>query len=245
MVDTSTPAPPPARPAIEQREIPPDRNPDQRKPQQIAIVGKKGEGKTELAYLLFDAYRGPKLAIDPNGDLKMPEHTLELTLPLPTRWPTKDFPDEQRQVARFVPDPGSPTFQEDVDECLGLAYAHRGVCTFVDECHSAFPAGRTGPHGRRVLRQGRHHNLFQINADLRPMQVDPLVIANADWVYVFKLKNPNDRRRVADSIGWDPRDFDDAVAALEPHAYLRYDDELDDLAHFPPLPEELLRHHKS
>jgi hypothetical protein len=223
----------------------PARNPDPRKAQQIAIVGKKGEGKTELGYLLFDSYPGPKLAIDPNGDLKMPEHTLELSAPLPTRWPESDFPDRDRPVARFVPDFGSPTYEEEIDEALGLAYSHRGVCTFVDECHAAFPAGRTRPHARRALRQGRHHDLTQINADLRPMLLDPLVLANADWVYVFKLKNPADRKRVAESIGWEPRDFDDAIAALGPHEYLRYDDAIDDLAHFPPLPDELLKRHKT
>jgi hypothetical protein len=222
----------------------PARNPDASKPQQVTIVGKKGEGKTELAYLLFDSYTGPKLAIDPNGDLKMPEHTLELELPLPTSWPTSSFPDQERQVARFVPDFGTATYEAEIDQALGLAYGHRNVCTFVDECHAAFPAGRTGPHGRRCLRQGRHHGLTQINADLRPMLLDPLVLANADWIYVFRLKNPADRRRVADSIGWDPKDFDDAVQALGPHEYLRYDDAIDDLAHFPALPEELLKRHK-
>jgi hypothetical protein len=232
----------------EAREEPgevPVRNPDARKAQQIAVVGKKGEGKTELSFLLFDSYPGPKLAIDPNGDLKMPENTLRLELPLPHRWPTAQFPDEKRQVALFVPDPGSPTFLDDVDQAVGLAYAHRGVCLFVDECHDAFPSTGTKPHGRRALRQGRHHDLTGIYADLRPMRTDPLVIANADWVYMFKLKNPADRRRCADSIGWNPKDFDDAMEALGPFEYLRYDDEIDDLAHFPPLPEELLKHHKS
>jgi hypothetical protein len=224
----------------------PARNPDPRKAQQIAIVGKKGEGKTELGFLLFDSYPGPKIAIDPNGDLKMPEHTLELAAPLPTKWPAPgDFPDPERQVARFVPDFGTNTYETEIDEALGLAYGHRGVCTFVDECHAAFPAGRTGPHARRCLRQGRHHDLTQINADLRPMLLDPLVLANADWVYVFKLKNPADRKRVAESIGWEPHDFDDAVQALGPHEYLRYDDAIDDLAHFPALPDELLKRHKS
>lgn len=223
------------------------RNPDPTKPQQIAIFGKKREGKTELAFLLWDSWPGPKLAIDPNGDLKMPAHTLKLVAPLPLHWPAaSDFPDPERQVARYVPDPGSPTYQDDVDHVIGLAYAHPGkVCILEDECQAIFPVGRTGPHGKRALRQGRHHDLTQIATDLRPMLIDTLVLSNADWVYVFKLKNPADRRRVADSIGRDPKEFDDAVAALGPHEFLRYDDEIDDLAHFPALPDELLKHHKS
>ena len=38
---------------IRDEEVP-ARNPDPRKSQQIAVVGKRGEGKTELAFLLFD-----------------------------------------------------------------------------------------------------------------------------------------------------------------------------------------------
>lgn len=221
------------------------RNPDASRACQIAVVGKKGEGKTELAYLLFDSYPYDRLAIDPNADLKLPEHTLELTPPIPTRWPASQFKDEDDQVAVFKPDFGSPTYREEIDEALGLAYAHRKTCVFVDEAHEAFPASRTLPHARRCLRQGRHHELTLICATPRPLTVDPLVIANADWVYIFKLKNPADRRRIADSIGWDPKAFDRAVDELGPFEYLRYDDKTDDLAHFPPLPIDLIRHHRS
>jgi len=228
--------------------VDPNRNPDQRKAQQILIVGKKGQGKTELGFLLFDHYRGPKLVIDPNGDLKMPPGTVELAEPIPTRWPERDFPDAAHQVARFVPDFGSKTWRDAIDECLGLAYLRGDMCVFVDECHTAFPtgsAGQPGPNAMRILRQGRHRRLFLVNADLRPMLIDPLVLANADWIYVFQLRNPDDRKRIARSIGWDERDFDDGVAALRPHGYLRYDDAIDDLADFPPLPAELLKHHRS
>jgi DNA helicase HerA-like ATPase len=102
---------------------------------------------------------------------------------------------------------------------------------------------------RRALRQGRHQHLTMILATPRPLTVDPLVLSQSDWVYVFRLPNPNDRKRVAESIGWDPKDFDEAVFALGPYEYLRYQADATggagDLAHFPPLPPELIRHHKA
>ena len=60
---------------------------DPRKSVQIFISGKKGFGKTELADHLFDGFPSDRMAIDPNGDLKMPEDTLELEAPLPSRGP--------------------------------------------------------------------------------------------------------------------------------------------------------------
>jgi hypothetical protein len=97
---------------------------------------------------------------------------------------------------------------------------------------------------RRSLRQGRHREQTLILATPRPVTVDPLVIANANWVYVFKLPNPNDRKRVAETIGWEPKDFDAAVFDLSDFEYLRYDGKKDELVHLPPLPAEALKHHR-
>lgn len=226
------------------------RQPDPLKATQIAVVGKKGQGKTELAWLLFDSYPFDKVAIDPNGDLKVPEGTIELDSDeLPSRWPVaREWTGQEKkhapQCLRYKPDFGSPSYRDDIDRVIGLAYGHRRTACFVDEAHEAFPSGQVRPHGRRALRQGRHHDLTLIMATPRPITVDPLVLANADWVYVFALPNPNDRRRVAETIGWDPRSFDEAVAELGPFEYLRYDSGIDDLAHFPALPKDLIVGHK-
>lgn len=228
-----------------------DGKPDPHKPVQITVVGRKGSGKTEIAYLFFDSYPFDRATIDPNGDLKVPEDTLELDTPLPTRWPgeayEKLYPsghERKQQTLRFVPNFHEPDYLEDMDRVVGMCFGHRRTCLFFDECHEGAPANRTPPHMRRALRQGRHADLTLILATPRPMTVDPLVLAQADWVYVFDLPNPADRKRVAETIGWDPRDFSDAVESLPEFGYLRYDAAKKDLAKFPPLPASVIRHHK-
>jgi hypothetical protein len=228
------------------------RGPDPRKSTQIAIVGKRGSGKTEIGYSLFDSFPYDRVLIDPNGDIKIDPaaDVVDLEPPVPSRWPAERFRELQGdkkkpQTLRFVPQFNSDTYLEDMDRVAGLAFTHGRTCLFVDEAHELAPAGRVPPHMRRNLRQGRHNDLTMILATPRPLTVDPLVVANADWVYVFKLPNPNDRKRVAECIGYDPKAFDAAVHALGPFEYLRYDSEADDLAWFPALPPSEIVGHKA
>lgn len=222
---------------------------DPHKPTQIAVVGKKGSGKTELAYLLFESYPFDRVLVDPNHDIKAPEDTIDLEEPVPSRWPGQSFESLEEKhkpkTFRYIPDFGSPDYLDELDRVVGLAYSHPRTMLFVDEAHEAFPAGRTPPHGRRALRQGRHRQLSMILATPRPLTVDPLVLGQADWVYVFKLPNPNDRKRVAESIGWDPKTFDEGVFGLGPYEYLRFDSAHDDLVHLPALPPDLIKHHRA
>jgi hypothetical protein len=220
---------------------------------QICVVGMKGSGKTELAYRLFDTYPFDRVAIDPNRDLKMPDDTVELDLPVPSRWPGEQVQRIQgeerrkRQTLYFSPDFYEPTYREDMDRIMGMAYNHGRACVLFDEVHEGAPANQTPPHMRRSLRQGRHRKQTLILATPRPMTVDPLVISNADWVYAFTLPNPDDRKRVAKNIGWAERDFDAAMAELGPFEYLRYEHKAGggELVHLPPLPAEVLKHHNA
>ena len=132
-----------------------------------------------------------------------------------------------------------------MDRAVGLAFSDRRTALFFDECHEGAPAGQTPPHMRRALRHGRHADLTLILATPRPMTIDPLCISAADYVYTFRLNTPQDRRRVAENIRRDPKDFDDAVAGLKRYEFLRYDVAVDELVHYPPLPEHLIRHHKA
>lgn len=223
------------------------RNPNPSRAQQIVIVGQKRSGKTEIAYRLFESYPFDRIAVDPTGDLKMPEDTEEL-VEIPYRWPGTPLesvapePRSKRRTLHYVPEYGADDYAEQIDRAVGLAFNHRRTCLFVDEGHEAFPIP-PGPHARRALRHSRHQDLTLIVATPRPQGIDTLVLSQADWGYFFKLRNPNDRKRVADSIGWDPKSFDEDMYDLGPHEYLRWDAEGDDLAHFPAMPEHLLKHH--
>ncbi len=219
---------------------------------QITIVGKKGSGKTELGWLLFESYPYDRVLVDPNGDIKVTEDTEDLEPGEGGRWPAADPTDrKRRRTFRYVPDFGDPDHLEDLDRVVGMAYSHPRTLLMVDEAHEAAPAGRTPSHMRRALRQGRHRQLSTIYVTPRPLTVDSLMLSNSDWVYVFRLPNPNDRRRVAETIGWDPRDFDEAVHALGPYEYLRHgpakepaDGHTDELVHMPALPKDRIVGHR-
>jgi hypothetical protein len=227
----------------------------------VLVVGQKGTGKTELGDVLFRSYPYDKVLLDLNGDMKTEPEAIELDDPPPARWPARAALDRaaSERIGRkprhhtlvYRPDFGDPGYGENIDRAIGLAFSHEGkTACFVDEAHDAFPAGQMirRPHARRAIRHSRHGTLTLIMATPRPMTITPLCISQADWVYVFKLRSPADRKRVVDNIGWTPKEFDEAIFSLGDHEYLRYEGAANggagELLIFPPLPAHLLRHHK-
>jgi hypothetical protein len=222
---------------------------DPSKPIHVACVGKKGSGKSVLARVLFESYPYDRLVIDTNGTIEPAEDWLTLRKEPPETWPAPRE-DGERVTVHFIPDPGSSTFEEDMDRAVGLAYSHQRTMLWVDEGGVLARSNQVPAHTRRALHQGRHRDLSQLWCAPRPITMDPLVLAQADLVYVFALPNPADRRRVAETIGWEPDDLDLAVRELGQHEYLRYDSlaeppeagEQDTrLLHFPALPAEVIR----
>lgn len=225
----------------------------------ITAVGKKKSGKSVMGLLLFQSYPYDKIVIDVAGDdgpmgpdIVQIYGDLET---LPRRWPEHLRDDRKPMTLRYVPDAGSSTFIEDMDAVVGLALSQGRrtghCCILVHEGGVLAQANRTPSHTRRALMHNRHNGLTVIVAMPRPLTVDPLLIQQSDIVYVFDVPNPADRRRLAETIGWDPRDFDAAWQGLRTHEYLRYDaneerpDNPDDddyrLVHFPALPEDVVQ----
>ena len=220
----------------------------------LTFLGKKRSGKSIMALSFFMSYPGDRIVIDVAGDDgPSGAGVVDLTgtvEDLPRRWPEhRRGEDGGPMTLRYVPDPGSPTYLEDMDAVVALAMRHGNTCLLIHEMGDLAQSNRTPAHTRRMLRQNRHRRITALMAAPRPQTMDPLVLAQSDVVYVFELMNPHDRRRIAESIGWDPSSFDAAVHDLARHEYLRFDSNeakpADDgqdlrLLHVDPLPEELV-----
>jgi hypothetical protein len=198
----------------------------------ISCFGKKRSGKTIMADRIFMSYPGDQVILDITGnDGPHGPDVINLTgtvANLPHKWPEwrRQYDRHDRpvpMVLRYVPDAGSPTQAEDMDHVIGLAMAHGNCGILVQEIGVLAPANRTQPHTRRLLMHNRHAGVTAIFCGPRPAGIDTLVLAQSDLVYVFELPSPADRRRIADTIGWDPDEFDQAVHDLGAHEYLRFD----------------------
>lgn len=231
------------------------------------FVGKKRSGKSVAALLLFRTYPGDRLVIDVAGDDgPMPTKTNPLggdgiadpvieirgtVDDLPAKWPEHLRDGKKPMTIRYVPDPGSPTFLDDIDHMVGIAFTKGNVCVLVHEAGVWVKANQTRPHSRRLLMHNRHAGVTLLACMPRPKDVDLLLLGQADLVYTFDVPQRADRMRIAETIGWPAEEFDQHWGELRVHEYLLYDanepkpdndvDEDPRLTHYPAFPAEAVK----
>lgn len=219
--------------------------------------GKKRSGKSVMGRVLFDAYPYDRVVISANrddGPYVDPEHDIfqihGTAETLPVDWPEDLRRDGRRMTLRFEPDPGSATALEDCDAVIGMVRRHGHTCILVHEVALIAPSGKVPPHAKRLLHTNRHDHVSAILCGPRPITVDPLALAQSDLVYVFELPVPQDRARIAETVGWTPTDFAAQLDDLGRHEYLRFDanemkpehgEEDMRLIHCDPLPADIVK----
>jgi hypothetical protein len=220
-------------------------------PQIISSWGMKGSGKSHLNGLLYQSWPGDKLAIDVNGhayvgpDAKRVNHDAEGRVP--NRWPREDrVPGEKRrpQNLHYVANPASPTYRDDLDRAVAMALFPQDhpVCVWAGEVGELTPNSHSQPHMAQLLMQNRHFKITGLFDGPRPMNVDIKVLAQSNLVAIFRLPNPADRKRVADTVGFDPKRFDEEARKCwrrGKHWFLLWQVETETLWHVPPLPKLL------
>jgi len=225
----------------------------------VTCLGKKRSGKSVVAMMLVKSFPGDVIVIDVAGD-DGPEGPGVVEWrggvdELPRRFPGHLRQQQERIILRYIADAGSSTFIEDMDAVVGVAMAHsskeRPALLVVHEVGVLAQSGRVPPHTRRVLMHNRHRGLCAVFCGPRPITTDPLVVAQADVVYCFRMPGDADRKRLVDNIGWDFASFTEANESLADHEMLRYDanepappdDAVEEtrLRHLPALPEDEVR----
>jgi hypothetical protein len=220
---------------------------DPAKPWIVSAWGKKGSGKSYLNRRLYRSFVGDKLALDVNGNAAPGPDAERLTLPLPAKWPAHapalGEPRRPRNLW-FHANPSAATYRLDLDRALAIALfpqEHR-VLLWAGEVGELTPHSTSSPHMKLLLMQNRHYNVSGLFDAPRPMNVDPLVLAQSDLVAVFRLPNPADRERIAKSCGIPPREFDTEcreVWGRGPRWFLLWHEESETLYRCAPLPDDV------
>jgi hypothetical protein len=217
-----------------------------------AYVGKKHSGKSYAARETFARYPYNAIAIDPMGDALgkadshptaklLHEQTEILEGPLPARFPRSLEAGPRKLIYR--PDPRSATFLDDMDRAVGLALwpSDEPACVWVDEAGLLAPGPTsTRPNMKLLLMTSRHHGPASACLCLpRPKNVDPLMLAQADLIYIYVVPARVDRQRLAENMGYPPERFEREYAETRRRGrywFLLWDSQHDRLWRCAPLP---------
>lgn len=212
----------------------------------VTFLGKRQWGKSHAARLYFDAYPFDRVVFDPNNDIapeadwitirRVPEDLATTGLEKREEaLPLTSGTDPARVTVHYVPILSDPHWREDLDRLLLAVFEHQWVCLWIDEVVKVAKANQTLPSMDLILHQFAHQHLVVLLCGPRPVDIDPLVITQADLLYLYRLRGVQDRRRLAELLGVDLSELD-VLMTLEPYNFLLHRDAFDDLVLMPPLP---------
>ncbi len=164
------------------------------------VVGTTGSGKTVLMQkLALECHeRQPVLVLDPKG-----------------RWELPDFaevwagPDESPPDGSYVvyrPRFGA-NIPGDADKIGKMVFEMGDTCVVIDEVFPLLGADTVqGPPGLKWLyTMGRGKNITMIAGVQRPASIPVYFVSECEQAYVFNLRNPDDRKRLAGYFGEEHR----------------------------------------
>ena len=205
--------------------------------ERILIAGHTGSGKTHealhhLSQRSFDSM--PWIILDFKGDDLVA--ACPITAPADLDAPLPDEPGVYVVPCKAVDGEPGGRVQAYIESCL----TRGDIGLFIDE---GIRLGQHNPGLRALLTQGRSKRCPCIFLTQRPIYVDTFALSESEYLQVFPLPHPDDRKRMGEFIPRDRLDFDRLRQAGPHHSFL-YDvraDELEILAPSPPLSEILNR----
>jgi hypothetical protein len=223
-------------------------NLDPDKPMIVSAFGRKGSGKSYFNRTIWHTWPYDRLCIDVNGNAEPGDDARPLRADdlEDGRWPSRTgMPGERerRDSLHYRADPGSARYREQLDQAVGVALMpqdHRCL-VWAGEVGELMQHGRPGANMSRLLQQNRHYKVSALFDGPRPTYIDPLVMHQSDLVAVYELPNPNDRKRIADAIGYPPARFDEVCHETwreGDHWYVLWDARVRRLFSMAPIPAD-------
>jgi len=160
-------------------------------------VGTTGSGKSTLAKAIIQAMPYV-LAIDPKPSLGMPGHLPGFQL---CRTPHELRDQARRGVKRLQYRP-EIAFQtdEDYDRVFLWAFRCGNRYLLIDEAYLVHTR-QAGPGLMACITSGREKGIGMLTCTQRPCGIDQRLISESEYGYVFGLRKPEDRERMAECLG--------------------------------------------
>lgn len=157
------------------------------------FVGATGSGKTTLAKALM--YGIPNVAIiDPKRTFDLPESwgaVITSDREFVEAW-DDESPLIYRPGAEMLKDP------ESMDWWFQWIFERGNTLAFVDEAMLLTRGTNPPLYYAACIQQGRELGIGMWSATQRPARVPIVLLSESEHVFAFRLRNPDDRRRVAD-----------------------------------------------
>lgn len=154
------------------------------------FVGQTGSGKTTLARTLL-AYRPYVVVLDVKGTLNWPGYRIVRTLP---KLSAIDPETDTRIIYR--PDFSELRSPELIDPFFEWVYRRHNTTVYIDETAGVTQGDQYPYHYGACFMRGRELGVEVWSATQRPIRIPQIALSEAEHVYAFRLRMPQDRARV-------------------------------------------------
>lgn len=184
----------------------------------IFVAGQTGSGKTVLVHHLC-AYRGngvgSVIVCDPKRRINWPGYRLVTSLKALAKLDTKR---DRRVVYRpdFAAVKDWDHGDDEIQRFFEWVYRRGNTTLYVDEAYLVTRGEEMPDFYHACLAQGRELGIETWTATQRPMNVPQVIMSEAEHAYIFRLKMPQDRRKVEAMTGVSV----DAIASLQKREFL-------------------------
>lgn len=165
------------------------------------IIGQTGSGKTAFAaWMLRRIPRSPIVLYDTKDEQKfarLPNSRIVTTV----KDAAEALDNGEIDYIIFRPSISILTSPEALDALLMQHYENwKGVDIYIDELYSFHNGGKAGDGLVALLTRGRSRGISTLMATQRPAWISRFCITEAQKLYVFKLVDKADKKRIGDVI---------------------------------------------
>jgi len=174
----------------------------------VFFVGHTGSGKTHLAQQLLETIvprRVPVVVIDPKKDFApTPGHGWDVVSDLPWNWESITARRRKPQHLRLII---RPTFAQDyrkhstLNQIYQRVFERKNALIYLDDVQRLTAQHMSSAEMAQLVQMGRSLRVSVWASTLRPSGIPRYYTSESDHVFVFRLRDDEDRKRVASVIG--------------------------------------------